>query len=292
MDDHKVSAPLHRVGRCAMTAALVVSLGNAQAASHREAPYIAANPRVDATDFYVFSSYEGGRSDYVTMIANYVPLQDAYAGPNYFSLDERALYEIHVDNDGDAIEDISFQFSFAHTLGSEGTGAALSIDGVSVPVPLLALGQISANDQTGANFSETYSVSQVLGDRRQGDSHQVTALTDGKSTFIKPLDYFGEKTFGDSSAYTHYINGLSNSGAGYNDVVFPGCPAGARDGRVFVGQRAEPFAANLGRVFDLVNLDPINIPDDPANNNLADKNITTIAIEIHEQCLVGSGNGS
>ncbi len=54
------------------------------ASSHREAPAIAGMPRVDASDFYMFSSYETGRSAYVTLIANYVPLQDAYGGPNYF----------------------------------------------------------------------------------------------------------------------------------------------------------------------------------------------------------------
>ena len=59
----------------------------AVASSHREAPAIAGQPRVDGTDFYMFRSYEPGRSAYVTFIANYIPLQDAYGGPNYFNLD-------------------------------------------------------------------------------------------------------------------------------------------------------------------------------------------------------------
>ena len=54
----------------------------------------------------------GGRSDYVTLLANYQPLQAPYGGPNYFQLDPNALYEIHIDNNGDAIEDITFQFRF------------------------------------------------------------------------------------------------------------------------------------------------------------------------------------
>ena len=56
----------------------------AQASSHREAPSITTTPKVDATDFYMFKSYEAGRDGYVTLIANYLPLQDAYGGPNYF----------------------------------------------------------------------------------------------------------------------------------------------------------------------------------------------------------------
>jgi len=85
-----------------------------QASSHREAPFILKYPQVDATDFYTFNSYEPGRDDYVTFIANYNPTQSAYSGPNYFPLDQNALYEIHIDNDGDAVEDLTFQFDFTN----------------------------------------------------------------------------------------------------------------------------------------------------------------------------------
>ena len=80
--------------------------------SHREAPLITATPKVDGTDLYMFTSYETGRDDFVTVIANYVPLQDPGGGPNYFTLDDEAIYEIHIDNSGDAVEDITFQFQF------------------------------------------------------------------------------------------------------------------------------------------------------------------------------------
>ena len=56
-----------------------------------------------------------GRSNYVTLVANYIPLQDSYGGPNYFQLDANGLYEIHIDNTGDAIEDLTFQFKFTNT---------------------------------------------------------------------------------------------------------------------------------------------------------------------------------
>jgi hypothetical protein len=72
-------------------------------------------PRVDGTDFYMFRSYESGRSGYVTLIANYIPLEDAYGGPNYFNLDPKALYEIQIDNDGDGAPDLRFEFSFTNT---------------------------------------------------------------------------------------------------------------------------------------------------------------------------------
>ena len=73
-----------------------------QGSSHREAPGITKTPKVDGTDFYMFRSFEAGRDGYVTLLANYIPLQDVYGGPNFFMLDEDAVYEIHVDNNADA----------------------------------------------------------------------------------------------------------------------------------------------------------------------------------------------
>ena len=102
----------------------------AQASSHREAPFITTQPKVDGTDLYAFNSYESGRTSYVTLIANYQPLQDPYGGPNYFKMDPNALYEIHVDNNGDAKEDLTFQFRFQNIL----KGITLPIGGANVPI--------------------------------------------------------------------------------------------------------------------------------------------------------------
>ena len=82
------------------------------ASSHREAPFITQMPKVDGTDFYMFRSYEANKSNFVTLIANYVPLQDAYGGPNYFMMDSSAVYEIKIDNNGDSKEDLTYQFRF------------------------------------------------------------------------------------------------------------------------------------------------------------------------------------
>ena len=68
---------------CGMTAlALAISGAIAGASSHREAPFTTERPKTDGTDFYMFRSYEAGRDGMVTLIANYLPLQDAYGGPN------------------------------------------------------------------------------------------------------------------------------------------------------------------------------------------------------------------
>jgi hypothetical protein len=98
------------------------------ASSHREAPNIAKLPAVDSTDFYMFNSYEPGRTGYVTILANYYPLQDPFGGPNYFALDQNARYEIHIDNNGDAREDLTFRFQFTNALANKDRG-------ITVPTP-------------------------------------------------------------------------------------------------------------------------------------------------------------
>jgi Domain of unknown function (DUF4331) len=270
--------------------------------SHREAPYITGFPKVDSTDFYIFNSYEPGREGYVTLIANYLPLQDPYGGPNYFALDEFALYEIHIDNDGDAKENLSFQFRFDNRLANNNSGIKLNVgpqgNTKAVAVPLKNVAPISAQDTSGLNFRESYSLSVVRGDRRKGQRSAVTNAANGSGTFGKPYDYIGTKTFGPPSAYDAYARTFMY------DINVPGC-SGA--GRVFVGQRDESFAVNLGQVFDLVNLVPVDgdsvpgsgdgagfpggITQDPANDIISDANITTFALELPKACLVGNGNG-
>ena len=122
---------------CAVRGIAGLAMPPAQASSHREAPFITTTPKVDATDFYMFNSYEPGRDGYVTLIANYLPLQAPYGGPNYFPLDPNALYEIHIDNNGDAKEDITFQFRFKNTLNGD---RRCTIGGKNVAIPLIQAG--------------------------------------------------------------------------------------------------------------------------------------------------------
>jgi hypothetical protein len=138
-------APIRTFRVAALAGAALMALSSlALASSHREAPFITTVPKVDATDFYMFASYEAGREGYVTLLANYQPLQDAYGGPNYFSMDPNALYEIHVDNNGDAREDLTFQFRFSNKLAG-GTGVALPIGDKNVAIPLIQAAAAAAS---------------------------------------------------------------------------------------------------------------------------------------------------
>ena len=283
---------------CLVAAAVSALLPLAsQASSHREAPAIARMPAVDSTDFYLFNSYEPGRDGYVTILANYIPLQQPYGGPNYFAMDPNALYEIHVDNDGDAKENLTFQFRFKNLLANDNRGIKLDIGGPQVAVPLKNVGGVSAEDNSKLNFRESYQLWVTRGDRRKGEAAQVTG-SGGGSVFGKPYDFVGTKTFGSVAAYKAYANSFVYT------VNVPGCGMPAK---VFVGQRKEGFAVNLGPVFDLVNFVPVEGDSAPgagdgggfpggitqrrANNQVDNANVTTIALEMHKSCLVGNGNG-
>ena len=269
------------ISKFAITAsALALAASGAIASSHREAPGITEQPKVDASDFYMFRSYEPGRADYTTFIANYIPLQAPYGGPNYFTMDPDAIYEIHIDNDGDAIEDVTFQFDFANELANDGAGIALQIGDATVAIPLRTAGQITGAASDPLNEIESYTLTHITGDRRSGTRTSVTGSDGAK--FGKPLDYIGEKTLPN---YAEYADSFVHT------ITIPGCDI---PGKVFVGQRAEAFAVNLGEVFDLINLVPLegSIENVRANDDLVDSfNVTSLAIEVPTTCITGEGNG-
>ncbi|MGH8481431.1 MAG: DUF4331 domain-containing protein [Nevskiaceae bacterium] len=282
MDTRKL---LHTLGGCALSLA---ATGTAQASSHREAPFITEMPKVDGTDFYMFRSYESGRAGFVTLIANYLPLQDSYGGPNYFFMDPDALYEIHVSNDADPAEEITFQFRFSNSFGRATipgviTDGKLNVNGQMVQVPLINVGGGSGASPGALNVVENYTINVVRGDRRTGASQSVTRV--GGGAFQKPVDNIGAKSIPDYAAYADSF---------VYAVSIPGCA----EGKVFVGQRAEGFPVNLGQVFDQVNADfdagtpafnPVGAMDQGLNT-IGDKNVTTLALEVPVACLKGTGD--
>lgn len=220
-----MTSGMKRSGLAIAITGLCLAAGVSQASSHREAPFITENPKVDGSDFYMFRSYETNRDGFVTMIANYLPLQDAFGGPNYFDLDEGAVYEIHVDKNGDARENLTFQFKFSDILND-----------IQLPVG------------------------------PDGDQKMVSV----------PLDNIGAKSFADYGGYADSF---------VHDIAIPGCSV---HGRVFVGQRKEAFAVNLGEIYDLVNTNFLGPRDGAGAGDLANKNVTSLALEVPTDCLTGS----
>jgi hypothetical protein len=236
------------------------------ASSHREAPNIGGLPRVDGTDLYLFRSYESGRQNFVTVLANYIPFQDPFGGPNFYPMDSQAVYVININNDGDANADFAFEFRFTDTLKK----ITVPSGGKDVPVPLINVGPV---DKTGKalNFSESYTVTVVR--RGPPRSHGLAEnATLGGTTFFKPADNIGQKSIPDYASYAANF---------MYEISVPGC---STPGRVFVGQRKEGFVVNVGEIFDLVNTNPVG-PRDGEPNNLSHKNVTSIALELPIACV-------
>lgn len=247
---------------------------------------ITETPKVDAADFYMFNSYESGREDYVTIIATYLPLQDPYGGPNYFALDPDALYEIHIDNNGDVQEDLTFQFRFI----TDSPGATIPVgmgdNEEMVEVPLINVGPITADDQSNLVRREYFDLSLVEGDRRDGTTTTITEapgmVPSGflstkahlENAFAKPVDNIGMKSIADYAAY---------SSAHTYEITLPGT---SMTGRVFVGQVKDPFVVNLGETFDLINISTGPVGGTTLNeDSLKHKNVTALVLELPKEFL-------
>jgi uncharacterized protein DUF4331 len=136
------------VAAAVAAAAFVGAVGppGATASSHREAPLISDDPAADNTDVYAFVSPDQPNS--VTIIANYIPFEDPAGGPNYYRFDPTVRYEIHIDNNGDARDDVTYRFRFRTRVGNPNTF-------------LYNTGQVTGLNDPDLNVKQTYSVVRV-----------------------------------------------------------------------------------------------------------------------------------
>jgi hypothetical protein len=256
---------------------------SARASSHGEAPREVNAPSTDVADLYVFTSYESGRSGYVSFLANFAGRQRGTDGPNFHALDSKFFYLINVDTTGDGVPEIVYQFSPLNELAAPPNGVQLNISGKLQSVALKAVGPITAGNEGALNFLEYYGLSVV----QNGVAADATAVGSGKNMFRKPFDYAGHKTFPDYNAYANSF---------IYDINLPNC---ATPGKVFVGPRADPFSINIGPIFDLINFVPIDpsefpggIANDPKNNQIAASNVNTFALEVPKTCLGLTGSNT
>lgn len=174
------------------------------------------DPVSDSTDLYAFVSPD--RPDTVTLIANYIPLQLPAGGPNFYSFGVDVLYQILIDNDGDGLPDISYEFRFNNVMNNPNTF-------------LYNVGPITSISDPTWNRQQFYSVTRV--DVASGASTVLARDLPCPPCNIGPLS-----TPNYADLATEAIHGLS-------DGV-----------RVFAGQRAEGFYVDLGAIFDLGDLRP------------------------------------
>ena len=229
--------------------------------SHREAPEISKDPVADSTDVYAFVSPD--RPDTVTLIANYLPLQEPAGGPNFYEFGDDVLYEIHIDNDADGQADISYQFRF-HTSLRDPDTFLYNLYNVA---PILSL------KSPNWNRRQLYSVTQVV----HGAAQPVATRLACPPCNIGPL------STPDYSAL---------AAAAVHDL-----PDGVK---VFAGQRAEGFYVDLGSIFDLANLRPFQQLHDQYGMHVFTKsakgvnatnrlNVHSIAIQVPTSCWSSRG---
>jgi hypothetical protein len=235
----------------ALAAALLLSLLiPVDASSHREAPLLLDDPLVDNTDVYAFVSPD--RPDTVTLIANWIPLELPSGGPNYFKFADGVRYLIHVDNNGDAMDDVSYEFTFTTQIQNEGTF-------------LYNTGPIESLDDENFNIRQVYGVTRIRGDQRE-------ELASGLAT---PPVNIGPRSTPNYDAL---------AAAAVHDL-----PGG---GKVFAGQRDDAFFVDLGSAFDLLGLRPLNqahlvpLPEESGVDSVAGFNTHTIAIQVPKTELV------
>ena len=227
-------------------AALVASVGppGASASSHREAPLIADDPAADNTDVYAFVSPD--RPDTVTIIANYYPFQDPAGGPNYFRFDPTVRYELKVDSDGDAVEDVTYRFRFSTTVGNGNTF-------------LYNTGQVTWPNDPDLNVKQTYTVTRVT-------SSGSTQLAPGATLRVPPAN-IGPR----SNPVYDALQGVYDLGGGR---------------KVFAGPRDDPFFVDLGSIFDLGGLRPFNeahlipLAKQGGEDGVRNYNVFSIALQV------------
>src|SRR3984893_14684900 len=253
---------------CAMSLCMLLP-SSLFASSHREAPITALDRTADVTDWYAFVSYNDPTK--VTFILNVDPLLEPANGPNYFPFDPNVLYEMHVDNNQDGQDDVTFQFRFKTQIGRRNlyTGFIGGIDGVP---------QITSLDGAGSeglSLRQTYTVTMI----KKG---KATSLTDGQTLFAVPSNV-GSRTMPN---YRSLFNqGIYQLG---NDVT------------VWAGTADDPFFIDLGATFDSLNYRsgvgpvlPANIEADDAHNYAADSvggyNVNSIVLEVPIPLLTVDG---
>ncbi len=266
-------------------AGLCFAFPRAYAANHREAPITALDHKADITDVYAFRSYEPGRTNNVTLIMSVDPFLDPANGPNWFPFDPDILYEIKIDNDNDAKEDIVFQFRFQteqrlpnlFTVYAGVPGGAAAPGNSPPPVPpgtLIVPPQIMSFGDPGLGMRQSYTVTMIKG----GVATPLVKLGGG-SFFAVPANV-GPRTMD------------------YNALFNAGISMATNGIRTFAGTTDDGFWIDLGGAFDTLNTHKsppiLSAAEDASYVNLASDTVSgyavnSIAIEVPIAMLTRTG---
>jgi hypothetical protein len=219
------------------------------ASSHREAPLISEDPVADSTDAYAFVSPD--RPDTVTLVGDWIPFEQPAGGPNFNKFGDDVLYSFQVDNNGDAVADVGYEFRFKTSVGNRDTF-------------LYNTGPIQSIDDKNLNIKQSYTVTEVRSGKR-------TVL--GSDLPVAPANIGPRSTPDYGSLASAAVKDLPNGI------------------KVFAGPRDDPFFVDLGSVFDLLGLRPLNQahlikqPTAPGVDNVAGYNVHAIALQVPTKLL-------
>jgi hypothetical protein len=240
-----MNKPLRLTAAAGLSGALALGLlAPAGASSHREAPLITEDPVADNTDVYAFVSPDA--PDTTTLIANWIPFEEPAGGPNFYNFGDDVLYEVNVDNDGDAVEDITYEWRFTTVFTNPDTF-------------LYNTGPIESLDDADWNIRQLYTLSVVRDGVR-------TVL--GQDLPVPPNNV-GPRSTPDYEALA--------------DAAIVEVPGGILS---FAGQRDEAFQVDIASIFDLGGLRPLNelhlvpLPNEPGKNGTDGFNVHSVALQV------------
>src|SRR3954462_10143638 len=232
----------------ALTAALtavVVAAAVGVGSSHREAPLTSLDPTGDDTDVYAFTAKDAPGA--LTVLANWIPFEDPAGGPNFYRFDDRAHYYVNVDNTGDGNWDVRYLFTFRTNIANKGTF-------------LYALPGVSSITDPKLNVKQFYDVTRLK--YRKGKV--VSSKVVGRNLPVAPNNV-GPKTIPD-----------------YNGVANQAVRSLGGGGKVFAGQREDPFFVDLGATFDGINLRNATGNAGGGKDDLAGYGVPSIALQVPE----------
>jgi Domain of unknown function (DUF4331) len=276
-----------RAAGVTLVAVLALQTG-ASTSNHREAPITALDHKADITDMYAFVSYAANQApnttpSKVTMILCVDPLLEPANGPTLFPFDPGILYEINIDNNQDAIEDVVFQFRFKteYQLPNVFTAVAGIAGGAFKPgtTTLVVPPRITDFDNPGLNLRQTYSVKMI----RAGEDSKFDEDEQGSPLFTVPGNA-GPRTMDYEALYARGTYRLANGLS------------------VFAGTTDDAFWIDLGATFDTANFRTLGsgvpgvltLAEDAAAQNFAADFVSgyavnTIAIEVPIEWLTRTG---
>jgi hypothetical protein len=235
----------------AALAALAIAVPLGISSSHREAPGISLDPSADNTDTYAWTAKDAPGA--LTIAANWIPGEVPANGPNFHSFDDRARYYVHVDNTGDGRPDLSYRFQFKTKVRNKNSF-------------LYALPGASGYGDSKLNVIQRYSI--VRETHRYGrGGHSVRERTIARGLPVAPPN-IGPKTFPN---YDAFVGGAIRSLRG--------------GGKVFVGQRDDPFFVDLGATFDGLNVRKLTGNQGEGKDDLSGYNVHSVVLQLPERLV-------